>query len=679
MNTLTFQKVLFENFRVYQGEHEIVFSTDPGKKLTLIHAENSTGKTTSLVGMKWCLFGNISEFHRDDSELVNSHSGKTSCKVKLNFSLGKKEYQVVRSYSKTTHKNQLDGKLTLFEINNYGSHTPVDEAQAFINGVMPKELAGYFLFAGEQFAEDVVAKKENHRRAFRNILGFRLAEMAIEDLGKVAKDYEQEMRSIAKQNQESKNTAKLLETIDRDIDDQNKEIKRLKKDRDIYEKEFNNAQKIIDNSDHVIVGKLNTQLKEKEKDLVSANKRLKDELLKKNKLISEYGYCLFGLEFGQTSIEFIQQQEQEHGLPSDYGQKFVEQLLNSHTCCCGRGLEKGTKEYELVENLINTASTDTISNRVRKAQNVGEHFRYKSKKFLDELQSVEKKIKNTQFSISSLEDTIQQTKNELECVDRKGAEKIPEQIKKRNYAQQKQKEINYELGQIAQKLKALKDNKKLQEREMRSHPSNARFEKLEAANKYVKLLMMKIEQELRKTELNTIMNLKKSIQDNIDRSMEKKWKVHINSDYEMEIISKLGGHSIVGYQGGKGLLQLSSLALNAALIAHSKGRSNNKNTLLQPGIVAPLVIDAPFAQMGVGNQLNALGFLVEQSQQIILFLTTGQWRDEFEEIVKPYIGRRYLFVDHSSNCREKIVLKGNTYQLCEYNKNLPPTEVKEII
>ena len=674
-----FQKVAFENFRVYRGSHEIVFSTDSEKKLTLIHAENSTGKTTSLVGIKWCLFGDMSEFHRDDSEIINSHSGKDSCKVKLNFSLGEDEYQVVRSYSKSTHRTDLSGKLTLFKISNDGKHNPVPEPQAFINGLMPKELARYFLFAGEQFAEEVVARPKSHRRAFRDILGFSLAEAAIEDLKKITKDTEGKIRDIAKENKSTATAAKLLESINEEMEGFNVKIIQDKKAKDAWTEEFNKIQKIIDASDHNLVAELNNKLKGKERSLLGANKEHIEELIRKNKLISEYGYCIFGLEFSTDSVAFMDEQKKNQGLPSDFGQKFVNQLLESYTCCCGRSLEKGSEEYNRIENLIDTATTDTISNRVRRAENVGEHFQAKSKQFLDKLQTIENKIKSYEVSISSIEDTVKQTKDELSGLDVKGAEGIPDLIARRNEAQQKQSSLDYEIGRKDESLETLERQKKIQEKEMGLGLKNEELEKLQISNKYIDILIRKIEQELRKTELSTRNGLEENIQKNIDASMQKKWKVSINKDYKMEIRSTLGGHTIVGPQGGKGLLQLSSLALNAALISHSKKRSTNKNAILQPGIVAPLVIDAPFAQMGVGNQLDALEFLVKQSHQVILFLTTGQWRDQFEGIVKSHIGKRYIFVDHSSSCTDKISLNEKSYNLCEYDKELPPTEIKEIV
>ena len=46
----------FKNFRLLRAL-DLEFSTDSTKKLTVIRAENETGKTTILNGLQWALYG----------------------------------------------------------------------------------------------------------------------------------------------------------------------------------------------------------------------------------------------------------------------------------------------------------------------------------------------------------------------------------------------------------------------------------------------------------------------------------------------------------------------------------------------------------------------------------------------------------------------------------------------
>ena len=72
---LIFERLELEDFRQYHGKHEIDFSTDRDKHLTLVHAENSVGKTTMLNAMKFCFYGETPEFD-EKKELVVSEKLK---------------------------------------------------------------------------------------------------------------------------------------------------------------------------------------------------------------------------------------------------------------------------------------------------------------------------------------------------------------------------------------------------------------------------------------------------------------------------------------------------------------------------------------------------------------------------------------------------------------------------
>src|ERR1035437_780858 len=50
------RRAQFKNFRLLR-DVEIEFSTDAAKPLTVVRAENDTGKTTLLHALRWCLFG----------------------------------------------------------------------------------------------------------------------------------------------------------------------------------------------------------------------------------------------------------------------------------------------------------------------------------------------------------------------------------------------------------------------------------------------------------------------------------------------------------------------------------------------------------------------------------------------------------------------------------------------
>ena len=143
---LWFIRLEIENWRQYNGKQSIDFSTDPKKHLTVVHAENSVGKTTMLNAIKWCLYGVTPEF-TNKKTLTTDRSTKASCMARLRFKYGKQEYSALRVYDQKNFTN----KLTLTKVTGRdGNHSPVDDPEIVINNILPSELSNYFLFAGNK-------------------------------------------------------------------------------------------------------------------------------------------------------------------------------------------------------------------------------------------------------------------------------------------------------------------------------------------------------------------------------------------------------------------------------------------------------------------------------------------------------------------------------------------------
>jgi DNA repair exonuclease SbcCD ATPase subunit len=675
MSELIFKKLQIKDFRVYKGEHSIEFSTNPNKKLTLVHAENSTGKTTMLNAIKWCLYGETPDFE-DKTRLVNSQSGKNSCSVKLNFIFDEQEYQASRSY------NQIDTKsdIKLFKVNQYGSLTPENEEQALINGLLPKELSNFFLFAGEQFAKEYIDKPENHRRAIRNILGFDLAERAIDDLEKIKKDNLAKIKSLAKENSEISAAAKEIDRLEKLVENLNEEKAEVKKDISVQTEIIKIAQQNIDNSDHKSVKKLRLILKEQESSRDTQKKLLVEKFKLKNSLVSSYGYCIFGLKFSKSTSEFIEEKESDSGMPSDFGRTFVNRLLKNKECCCGRPLKENTAEFRRIEGLIDTATTQKVNDKIRYAKGIEDDFAHKSKEFIEKLSTLETQITNIEAAISGYEAGIEDTKNHLKGLKDANIEK---DIIDRDNAMSEKSKLQARVISIDETKLKFKNSIAENERTIKINPGkNVQLNKFQKMNNYIDGISETIQKKLSTTEIAAVNTIKENVQNNIDKSMKSKFHVSIGENFQLNITTSTG-HTIHGSDGGRGLTQLTSLSFVTALIAHSKNRANNKKTIFQPGTIAPFVIDAPFAEMDADNQSNALRFLLSQSHQIILFLSSGQWEDQFEDVVGNDIGKRYYFIDHAKeetgSTVKKLKIKGKDYALSDFNTDKPATEIMEII
>lgn len=53
-------KIIFNNFRLYKGENQIIFNlSEPDKNINIVAGKNGFGKTTFLTALVWCFYGKM--------------------------------------------------------------------------------------------------------------------------------------------------------------------------------------------------------------------------------------------------------------------------------------------------------------------------------------------------------------------------------------------------------------------------------------------------------------------------------------------------------------------------------------------------------------------------------------------------------------------------------------------
>ena len=671
---LLFKKLTLDNFRIYQGKHNIEFSLDPKKHLTVVHAENSTGKTTMLNSIKWCLYGETPDF-TDSNTLVNDRSKASTCSVRLNFVYDNKEYSAYRVYTQTTRES----RLTLNEISKNGAQSPIDEPDSAIDNILPKDLSNYFLFAGEHFTGALgTDDRVTHRRAIRDILGFTLPELAIEDINYLIRKNKRALTLILEKEDGTRAVAKEVELLTADLDFLKENISNTSKDIENQQKIKKISQEYIDKSNHFKAQELNRSRKEKEYQLSQERIREKSLLTQKQSLISKYGYILFGKKLTDTSLDFIKTEKRR--IPAPYDQRFVNELLGDHECICGRELKEGTVEYKAVESMISSANTEAIDQRAQKAISIGDSFDKKAEDFLHEVDRIEKDLKGVVTKISGLENSIKSIDNDIDAIGNVDISAHKDSVRD---AEQKIRTLTERFGADKRTLGIRESALRSKNQELtRLIPNNNKHKEFEEFDVIARKILKRIEDTLKNTEKNAVVLIADNVQKNLDACLRKPFKVVVDKDdYSFMLKDKETGRVIKGADGGKGQALLSNLSFVTALIAYSKQRSKSKNPILPSGTIAPFVIDAPFGQMDDTYQKNTLEFLPGQSHQLILFLSTGQWDDKFEKIIGNYIGKRYLLINHGESQNddlETIDIKGKTYSLSSPNEDSSQTTIQEI-
>ena len=657
---LWFKRIEVENWRQFLGKHSIDFSNDKSKHLTIIHAENSVGKTTMLNAIKFVLYGVSPEF-TDKKNLVCDRSNKDTCRVRLNFKYGETEYTALRVYD----QNGANSKLTMHEIKRQGDQKLVPSADAIINKIMPSELSNYFLFAGERYQKALDGYDNNsHHRAIRDILGFTLSETVIEDINVLKSKYTKKLSQLLKKNKETNNLGKELERLEgfetqykKLIEESDRELK-----KQIKIKETNDE--LIKNSNHIKAKEFAKTQELQEKELGRTKDNRTGTLKQRQKLISSYGYILFGSKLTKKNFDHIKVNRGD--IPSPHRENVITKLIKQKKCICSTPILPNSKEEKALQELMQEASNEIIDNRVIDAISQGDYFKKRSVSFLNDLKNIESNLLKFNNQIGSLETDLEQLDKDIKAIGNVNISKFQE---KRDAAA---KEILKVSGDIAVYKSDRESNNNLIKTIKRqisqvqvSSSENTKLQKfIDLSNQVID----KLTKTLKLHEKASLKEIKELVQNNVTQSLRKTREVILTEDYQFELRDPETGRIDKGSDGGNGQTLLSNLSFITALLSISKRRASDRQTgsIFVPGTISPFVIDAPFAEMDDTYIAKVLEFLPKQSHQLIIFLSSKQWEDEYENVIGESIGKRYIFINHDMTIdpsESSLTIKNKTYQL----------------
>ena len=207
------------------------FSDDRDRPLTVIRAENGSGKTSMLVALRWALYGKDG---LDDPTMRLSPTtwpDKSSCEVsvQLDFShtlynqiAGESvptttDYRLVRSAVETpegNRPNRTEDRITLYRFTDAGLDK-VDPPELLVQQMLPIEMKDIFFTDGDAALNFISpqlsqsAKRDQVKEAIRSLLGVGLLETAASHIAGAQRKYNAHV-SKAAQSQQLTNIAEQL-------------------------------------------------------------------------------------------------------------------------------------------------------------------------------------------------------------------------------------------------------------------------------------------------------------------------------------------------------------------------------------------------------------------------------------------------------------------------------------
>ncbi len=636
------------NFKLLR-EIDLSFNTDPQKPLTVIRAENGSGKTSTLQALRWALYGKdvldeplvrLSPADWPDNSLctisveidfvhtaVSRVDGETMT-AKTSYML-KRE---VRERPDVDRPNRFQERVALFEKTRAGAD-PIDAAESRLAQMLPKEMIDIFFTNGDaamtfispQFSDNT--KRDKVKNAIRSLLGLDLLERVEKRISnsqsavnrKIAKDTNS--AQLAEITEEIEETTNEKEKLGNTVTTLNEQIEDIEKKLYTIERDLMRALEAGS------FGQLAHQRENYKKQLDAAIEE--EENLKR-----EHQELFQGESLSWGLLEPVLQKGYDHlnslhakGVIPRAAVPVLEERLDLEECICGTDLSEGTTAREKVCELIeqhrkNDGEVDYLSSLYYQSKTQIENWVSENTKkwpdYSSELQqirlAVNKRIENANRELKSVEAKLDQI-DEEEIEQKRLQEKMLTSSLRQKTSDHERAEAS--LKDEEQKLKELNQ----QQKELRRADERmvGLYAEKTALNDLQKIVHGSLE-EMQGTYLKRVSDRMNDLFLHMVGADPKQDAIfqgaHINSNYSIVVKTKDNRTLNTDYEVNGASQRALTFAFIWALTEVS-------------GVVAPRVIDTPLGMMSGNVKRRVLDMVSKAAgedvdRQVVLFLTQSE-------------------------------------------------------
>lgn len=653
------RRAKFENFRLLR-DVEIEFSTDFERPLTVVRAENDTGKTTLLNGLTWGLFGDDAlpgsrtTFRLHPIDWSASEDGPVvPIKVTIEFAAVDEEtneevvFELERSATDQivgdTDFEASAGTVTLLR-HTTGGMEPVENPVSTIESLLPASLRDVFFIDGDralafiEATDEQKVKRERVAKAVRSLLGLDLLEEAERHVDNARR----EAVSAIKKLGAGTDIERLVETKQR-LEDEDTKLKKvlgdLKAERDATELRHRRADKQLKDALAAGAGaqrELGVKLDRAEKQLDAERKQHVSLLAAHRRLINTPSLVV-AMAPGPISkaAAILADLEERKVIPSTLP-NVIEDRLAREECICGADLSEGTMQRQHLEALLEESRSIDESKDLLRALNDG------VKRTVRELEADDTwaaRLRESQVTVQrciqrqhELEDEVAELRAQIRGIKETNLEELERIV---GQEEREVKRIHGEIGRTEQRLRQLDGEIKAVDRErataekkhekVRSGVANETAAKdvLDVIRRTVGVLQGETLDEV-SDRMNEIFMSMIVADDEAGSAVR---QAQLTRDHDI-VVRGPGGRTIdpdVDLNGAS--RRALTLAFILALVKVS-------------GVKAPNIIDTPLGMMGVEVRQAVLRYAAMHSSQLVMFLTGSEIMG-VEDLLDEYAGRSY--------------------------------------
>jgi DNA sulfur modification protein DndD len=626
------------NFRQYYGEQTVAFADDRHKNVTIINGNNGAGKTGLYLALQWCLYGAVDEVTKAgelvSKKLLSEMETGTSAEfgVVVEFVHLAHRYRAVRTQrvTKGPHGNASYGEpnLNLTKVSHSGKAEIVRFPEMEMESILPAKVRNYFFFDGEKIDE---FSKPDHAaevgKAIRNVLSVEALQRAINHLSTVSRELNRELTTKA-----SGRLQDLLDEQVRCLD----ELELAKKQLAENQEELHAAKSQFDD--------INQRLESLSEVREWAAKRSGTERLRASKEEARdreesrlqetlnNAYLAFASEPASIALRIIEDKREKGQIPSGFREQFIEDLMSSRVCICGREFEHGGDEYRHLVELLTLAVPGKLQDLVTET---GPEL----KGLIDTCSHYPNRINGSVARISEINAELDEIAEELREISRHISETPVEDITALEHSRKQYEDAIQRLildqGEYNASIKRLSTER--EDLSVKIKAESAREDKAAKIKKSFQLaedcskVLREIFDQFAETTRREIEKAAKQIFAEMVWKNEQFVDLQLTENYELQITDRWGYPTQSEMSAGE--RQVLSLAFIAGM-----------SDWLGTDYSAPLVMDTPFGRLFSGHRESVARTLPELTPQLVLLVQDEEFGATAREAIADHVGAEYELV-----------------------------------
>lgn len=684
------QSLRLKDFRQYQGEQSLRFSTSKDRNVTVIYGANGAGKTALLNAFTWVLYGCHTPAFEKPDDLINhaawakADPGETvEASVTLVFEDKGQTYTVERVSS--ARKGEDGGRIPLEEgevrmrfVDDSGRDHVRENPEKSIRQILPDRLHSFFFFDGEQIeklaSEDAYADIED---GIKTILGLTIVERAIRHLEQAGEDLAKEAADVG--SDDDKRLNEEQERIRQEIAGIGEERSRLGAEDKARAAEVHEiyAQLVGMEEAH----ELQVRREEREAELKQVESEIAASKQSIATSISSSGHLAYLEGLAEKVEEIVEEHRVKGEIPSEIKLQLIQDLLSEGKCICGRELAENDDPYKCVEAWKGRAG-DGLSEEawIRVGAQAGRVYEDRDKIY-DYLRETHGELELHKVRRQKLRDQLDEIRETLGGIDSEEIHKLEERreqlLEDSRHAtmrigvlQEKQKELEAELNETEQALvKAESKNKEAEVAKRRV-----------AVAREVRMAL----QAVLDSETHAVrQSLDSQISQLYAETSYKDYRAQLNEEFELRLTKPRDEESDVARSSGES--QILSLAFVGAVADFARERSEGRNGQDEvlggfAGGIFPVVMDSPFGKLDVAYQQRVAEAIPRLAPQVIVMVSKSQGLGAVRDVLWPRVGKQAV-IRHATSDRgkeEEIELPSGTVPFVVYDEGVDAAEIVEV-